>query len=169
MYFRKLLLALLILTGSMEYVSAQNGGTAPLAKGGNQLNFGLGFSDNGLPVYLSFDFAVHKDVTLTPEVHVRFVDSDNNNNGNGENDNENNVRAGTLFKADYHWNYLIGIPSNWDFYAGLRSGFEFDDDVDFDMGAQVGGRWYFTDQWGLNLELAGGTGFDAIFGMSMKF
>src|SRR5262245_45608266 len=170
MYIRKIVLALILVMSSAHLLCAQGGGTAPLGKGEKQLNFGLGFSDNGLPVYVSFDFAVHKDVTLTPEFHVSFHDD--------------HIHAGSFFKADYHWNYLIGIPSNWDFYAGLRAGFEFhdhdgnhnghgDDDnddfhTDFGMGAQVGGRWYWSERWGMNLEFSGGTGFGAIFGLSVK-
>ena len=132
---------------------AQKGGVAPLAKGDKQLNFGTGFTNYGLPVYVSMDFAVHKDVTITPEVHVKFDDD---------------IRGGILFKADYHWNYLIGIPSNWDFYAGARVGVDFGDATDLDLGIQVGGRWYWSEKWGLNLELGGGTGFGTTFGLSMK-
>ena len=135
-------------------VFAQNRGVAPLAKGEKQLNFGTGFSNNGIPVYVSMDFALHKDVTLTPEVHIKFDDP---------------LKGGILVKADYHWNYLIGIPNNWDFYAGARAGFDFgDNDFVPDFGIQVGGRWYWSSKWGMNLELAGGTGFGTTFGLSMK-
>jgi hypothetical protein len=132
---------------------AQRDGVAPLGKGDLQLNFGTGFTNYGLPVYVSLDIAVHKDVTLTPEVHVKFDDD---------------VRGGVLFKADYHWNYLIGIPSNWDFYSGARVGLDFGNDLDPDFGIQVGGRWYWSDKWGLNLEIGGGTGYSTTFGLSMK-
>lgn len=132
---------------------AQQRGVAPLAKGEKQVNFGLGFSNYGLPVYASVDFAVHKDVTLTPQVNVKFDD---------------NVRFGLLFKADYHWNYLMGIPSNWDFYTGGRAGLDFEDAFFLDLGIQIGGRWYWSDRWGLNLELAGGTGFGSTLGLSVK-
>lgn len=145
-----LLLSLLISTLAMS----QAGGVAPLAKGQKQLNFGLGFSDNGIPTYVSFDFAVHKDVTITPQVNVVFDDD---------------PRFGAMVKADYHWNYLIGIPSNWDFYAGARIGFLSGDDFDLDLGLQIGGRWYWSDSWGLNLEFGGGTGFGTTLGVSKKF
>ena len=132
---------------------AQRDGVSPLAKGEKQLNFGLGFSNSGLPVYVSMDFAVHKDVTVTPVLNVRIDDE---------------FKFGALVKADYHWNYLIGIPSDWDFYSGLRLGFLSGDDFYEDWGIQVGGRWYWSDKWGLNLELGGGTGFGTTFGLSMK-
>ena len=118
-----LLFSILMITGT---IFAQDG-AAPLSKGDKQLNFGTGFTNNGIPVFVSMDFALHKDITLTPEVHVKFDDK---------------IKGGILVKADYHWNYLIGI--------------------------QVGGRWYWSDKWGMNLEMAGGTGFGTTFGLSMK-
>jgi outer membrane immunogenic protein len=134
-------------------VNAQNG-TAPLARGQKQLNFGTGFSDHGLPLYVSLDFAVHKDVTITPQVNIAFK--------------ENNTSFGLLVKGDYHWNYLLDIPSDWDFYAGARLGFTFGNDSGVNLGLQVGGRWYFTPKWALNLELAGGTGYGTALGVSYK-
>jgi len=145
-----LFILMLSLTGS---VFAQRNGVAPLAKGDHQLNFGLGFNDNGLPIFVSFDFAVHKDVTVTPQVNLVLDD---------------NVRFGALVKADYHWNYLIGIPSEWDFYSGARIGFISGDNVDLDFGIQVGGRWYWSEKWALNLEFAGGTGYGGVIGVSLK-
>ena len=136
---------------------AQRDGVAPLAKGQMQINFGTGFSSKGLPVYASLDIALHKDVTITPEVHMTLPLS-----------NDDSFGGGVLCKADYHWNYLIGIPDNWDFYAGARVGFGFGDDFYPDFGIQVGGRWYWSDSWGLNLEIAGGTGFGLTFGLSKK-
>ncbi len=148
-----LLIAMTVIV-SVNY--AQNNGVAPLAKGEKQLNFGTGFSSHGLPVYGSLDIALHKDVTITPEVHFRFPTNDNNFSG------------GVMVKADYHWNYLIGIPYNWDFYAGARAGISFGGDIFPDLGIQVGGRWYWSEKWALNLELGGGTGFGTTFGLTMK-
>ena len=145
-----LLIALLV---SVSILFAQKNGVAPLAKGEKQVNFGTGFSNHGIPIYASFDIALHKDVTITPEAHMKFGDG---------------FKGGVLLKADYHWNYLIGIPSNWDFYAGVRVGFDAGGDFFLDAGAQVGGRWYWSDIWGVNLEIGGGTGFGTTVGVSMK-
>lgn len=149
---------LLMLVAISSGVFAQKDGVAPLAKGEHQLNFGIGFNNYGLPVYASFDFAVHKDVTVTPQINLVIDD---------------NIRFGALVKADYHWNYLIGIPSDWDFYSGARVGFISGDSNDpdyngFDFGIQVGGRWYWSEKWALNLEFAGGTGFGTVLGVSLK-
>ena len=151
---KKAILGIMICCFPFAYAAAQGGGTAPLAKGEKQFNFGTGISDDGFPVYGTVDFAVHDDVTLGPAVNIRFSDD---------------MKVGVFFKADYHFNYLIGIPETWDFYAGLRSGFDFGDDVDFNIGAEVGGRWYWSEKWGMNLEFSGGTGFNSTFGLTMKF
>jgi hypothetical protein len=156
----KKILFILLATLASSSLMAQNNGVAPLAKGEKQLNFGFGFSDYGVPLYASFDFAVHKDVTVTPQLNIGFFNGNNGNDG---------VLFGLLVKSDYHWNYLIGIPSDWDFYTGLRLGFYFfDGNSDADLGIEVGGRWYWNEKWALNLELAGGTGFGSTLGVSMK-
>jgi hypothetical protein len=152
----KKVLFIVVLSFLFSGLYAQGGGVAPLAKGEKQLNFGLGFSGRGLPVYVSMDFALHKDITLTPEVHVRVPFPGQS------------FSVGAIVKADYHWNYLIGIPSNWDFYAGARAGFNFGSNPFPELGIQVGGRWYWDEKWGLNVEIAGGTGFGTTFGLSMK-
>lgn len=135
---------------------AQNRGVAPLARGEKQLNFGAGIYNKGIPAYFSVDFALHKDVTLTPEVHAVFPFP-------GE-----KFKGGVMMKGDYHWNYLIGIPANWDFYAGARVGLSFGGDIYPDFGIQTGGRWYWSNTWGMNLELAVGTGIGITFGLSAK-
>lgn len=131
---------------------------APLAKGQKQLNFGLGLNSWSTPAYITLDFAVHKDITLSPGV---FFDLEYTNG------------MGLEFKADYHFNSLLGIPKNFDFYAGagLHYYFLFDDKnahaTDFDL--QMGGRWYWNNRWGLNLEFGGGDyGSGGRFGLSVK-
>jgi outer membrane immunogenic protein len=130
-------------------------GQAPLSKGDKQLNFGLGFSGWGLPTYVGMDFAFHDDWTAGPVVKVIF----------GE-----NTHVGALGRVDYHWNRLIGIPSDWDFYLGASLGYLSGDDdfTPFQLGLQLGGRWYWSDKWGLNLEFGGGTGYGGSLGVSMK-
>ena len=154
---KKIILAVLFIA----FVSAGNlfAQTAPLAKGEKQLNFGVGLNDsNGLPVYASLDFAVHKDITVTPGV---FMNLDYMNG------------LGVVVKADYHFNSLLSIPSEFDFYAGLGYSHFFDFDTNSNGGNgidfQIGGRWYWNSKWGLNLELGGNDlGYGAKFGLSMK-
>lgn len=129
-------------------------GQAPLPKGGKQLNFGLGFTSYGLPTYLGIDFAIHRDWTLGPVVRIIF-DEDRSN-------------FGALGRVDYHWNRLLNIPSNWDFYLGANVGVISSNDVDLDLGLQIGGRYYWNNRWGINLEFGGGTGYGSSLGLSVK-
>ncbi len=145
-----LLIGLLLVTST---IFGQNG-AAPLSKGDIQLNFGTGASTGGLPVYAGVDFAIHDDITLGPVIKLRIDDD---------------ISFGALFRGDYHFNKIIGIPDNFDFYAGANVGVFFGDDIDFWPEMQVGGRWYWSDDWGMNLEFGGGTGFGTSFGLSMKF
>lgn len=137
-------------------VALSTSAQAPLADGGNQLNFGLGFGW-GLPVYASYDFSVHPDITVAPEISFNLDGMDYL------------IIAG---RGDYHFNTLLSIPSNFDFYAGANLGFAVGfngGSSDLDLGAQVGGRWYWNEKWGLNLEFAGGMiGAGGKIGVSMK-
>ena len=145
----KLLIALIFISGS---IYAQSG-EAPLSKGDRQLNFGLGFSSHGLPVYAGMDFAFHNDWTAGPVIKLVM---------------DNDFGFGLLGRVDYHWNRLIGIPSNWDFYLGANVGVLSQDGFDVAGGLQLGGRYYWDEKWGVNLEFGGGTGFGGAVGVSMK-
>jgi hypothetical protein len=152
-------------------VSAQS----PIAKGQSQLNFGVGFSSWGVPLYFGFDHGVHKDITLGAEFSFR------NFNDNYRNQRYRRSIIGFSGNANYHFNTILNIPSNWDFYAGLNLGFyhwtnrERDRDLYRDgynsgvgLGAQVGGRYYFNKNVGVNLEFGGGNAFSGgKFGLSI--
>jgi len=71
------------------------------------------------------------------------------------------------------------IPQNWDFYAGINIGFfiwnspndyEGSHTSGLGLGAQIGGRYYFNNRVGLNLEFGGGNAFSGgKIGVSIKF
>lgn len=44
---------------------------SPLYVGSSQLNVGVGLSDYGVPVYVGFDHAVSRDITLGAELSYR--------------------------------------------------------------------------------------------------
>lgn len=136
---------------------------SPLPVGRSQINFGLGLSDWGVPVYFGLDHSVHKDITIGGEFSYR-----------GYYENYRGVHYGHDImgfsgNGNYHFNSLMGIPRNWDFYAGLNLGFYvWNNSPDsypgshssgLGLGAQVGGRYYFTNKVGLNLEFGGGNSF----------
>ena len=150
---KKLILIPLLVMLNMT-VTAQQGNSA-LPRGHQQLNFGLGFNTSGFPVYVGVDFAVHNNVTLGPLLKMRFEDHYNN--------------FFLLGKVDYHWNSLMGIPANFDFYTGGNIGARFHDGTHLSLGLQIGGRWYWSERMGLNLEFGGGAGFGVLFGLSVRF
>lgn len=134
-------------------------GQAPLAKGQKQINFGLGLDTDGLPVYVQFDFAIARNVTVSPMVALIGGSS------------ESYTTLGV--HGDYHFNSLLDIPSDWDFYAGANLGFRFymgqsTGTSALHLGVQVGGRYYWNQKWGVNLEFGGGAGFGGRIGVSRK-
>jgi len=165
-----LILAVALLATNFSYSQALN------AAGDKQLNFGIGsqghsngyyggFRSNGL--YVGFDYVVVEDLSIGLNVGL------NRWGGN----HYSVTFISPAFVADYHFNTLIGIPSQFDFYAGADLGLPLSFGNggsaigDFDFGTHVGGRWYWSDKWGLNLQLglgilSGGNG--ASFGLSMK-
>lgn len=138
---------------------------APPGKGGKQLNAGLGFSGWGLPVYVGADFGVHQDITIGPRVTFRnYSDID-----------RNLITFG--FNGNYHFNTLFNMPSEWNFYAGLTMNYYSwsGDEVTgapksrLYLDAQIGGRYFFSDKFGVNLEFGGGAGTGGgIFGITVK-
>lgn len=164
---KKLYLALLCLP-FMLIAHAQS----PLPVGKAQLNLGFGFSNRGLPVYGGFDYSVHKDITIGAEFSYRSYRE------NWKSDTYRHNIMGFSGNANYHFNHLFKIPTTWDLYAGLNAGFYtwnspsgYDGTYrsGFGLGAQVGGRYYFTNKLGVNLEFGGGNAFSGgKFGISIK-
>ncbi|WP_159517599.1 hypothetical protein [Sunxiuqinia indica] len=144
----------------------------PISKGQTQVNVGVGLSSWGVPVYLGLDHAVHPDITLGAEVSFRSYDD------NWRNDKYHHSIIGFSGNANYHFNTVLNIPSPWDFYAGLNLGFyNWSSPNDYDgshnsgvgLGAQIGGRYYFSNKVGINLEFGGGNAFSGgKFGITIK-
>ena len=147
-------IVLLIGLVSMIYITNAQEGQAPLPKGEEQLNFGVGLGSYGIPTYIGIDFAIHDDWTLGPVGRLIF--------------DEDESYFGALFRVDYHWNRLLNIPPDWDFYLGANVGVISGNDLDLDLGFQLGGRYYWSN-WGVNLEIGGGTGYNSSLGLSLKF
>lgn len=144
-----------------------------LRKGQGQFNAGVGLSSWGLPVYAGFDVGVHRDISVGGEVSYRaYYDRPDKSR-------YHHSIVGIAGNGNYHFNTLLNMPTNWDFYAGLNLGFYFwnsDNDYPGDqtsglqLGAQVGGRYYFTERFGLNLEAGGTPAFSGgKFGITLKF
>jgi outer membrane immunogenic protein len=164
-YFTILCSAMLLMTVG---VSAQSA----LPKGGTQINTGIGFSDKGIPVYFGFDHAIHNNVTLGAEISYRGY-NEKYSNGNYK----HNI-FGVSGNINYHFNTVLKIPSNWDFYAGANIGFfswsspdnyNGSNNSGLGLGGQVGGRYFFSKSTGVNLEFGGGNAFSGgKFGLTFK-
>lgn len=151
---RKNVLAMLILFSFSAFAQGS------LEKGSFQLNAGVGTSSWGTPVYIGLDYGASRDITLGGELSYR-----SDNKQYGSNKYKSSV-TGFGVNGNYHFNRILDIPSKWDFYAGLGINYyvwSYDNDLyrrsdssDFGLGAQVGGRFFFTNKFGINLELGGG-------------
>lgn len=135
---------------------------SPVAKRQLQFNAGLGLSSSGVPIYLGLDYGIYKDITLGGEFSYRSY------NENWKHDDYDHSVIGISGNGNYHFNSLLEIPANWDFYAGLNLGFSIWNSPNnyggshssgLGLGTQVGGRYYFTDKIGINLEFGGGNVF----------
>jgi len=150
----KHLLSLLFALFIYSSCSAQS----PIGQGGKQFNFGVGLYSSSFPLYGGVDFGVHPDITAGPEIGLDL--------------DLNYLRIGG--RGDYHFNSLLGIPRDWDFYAGLNLGFAADigdgDVSGLDLGMQIGGRYYWSTDWGVNLEFGGGNNISGgRIGLSRRF
>jgi hypothetical protein len=166
---------ILIIVFTLCITSAMAQGS--LEKGRAQFNAGLGFSTWGVPIYVGADFGVHEDITVGGKVSYR-----NYSNRFG---NDRYSQSLTFIGANgnYHFNRLLTLPSEWDFYAGLTLGYYVWSNVKWNnssqatfggeasgIGAdlQIGGRYFFNDKFGVNLEVGGGTGAGGSLGVTIK-
>jgi len=133
---------------------------APLKVGGNQFNFGVGLSGWGVPIYIGFDHGFRKDVTLGGEFSFRSYRK------NYKNTYYRHSIYSLSVNANYHFNDLFDIPPIWDFYGGLNLGYyawnspstyKGDGESGIGLGFQVGGRYFFQKNLGVNLEFGGAT------------
>lgn len=113
------------------------GSTSLFGQARQQLNFGL--------IGITYDIPVATDIAVSP-----FA---------GTNWDLNWLTVGV--KGNYYFDNLVNLLDAFDFYAGANAGYAFsisdkNNSDDFDIGLQVGGRWFWSEKWGLYLELGGG-------------
>lgn len=146
---RHILTLFLILISSVIFAQS------PIAKGESQINAGVGLSSWGIPVYVGFDYGVHPDITVGGELSFRSF------NDKFANVRYNHSVIGVSGNGNYHFNKILEISRKWDFYAGLNLGFYIWNSPDnyagshtsgLGLGGQIGGRYFFTNKVGINLE-----------------
>lgn len=148
-----------------------------LDEGKLQLNVGLGFSSWGLPIHAGLDYGVTQDITVGGKVSFSsytqsFADH-----------KATHTIIGIVANGNYHFNRILELPSEFDLYAGISLGY-YNFSTSTNNGsaysgalasspifsAQIGGRYFFSDAWGVNLELGGGTlTAGGLFGVTYKF
>jgi outer membrane immunogenic protein len=143
------------------------------SRGNKQLNAGFGFSGWGVPIYVGMDFGVQHDITLGLEGSFRSYGQ------NFTGTRYNSTIIGFSGNGNYHFNRILEIPSQWDFYAGLHLGFFFwssptnypgNGTSSVGGGAQIGGRYFFSNSFGINLEVVGSNYYAAgKFGITYRF
>ena len=152
-----------------------------------QINGGVGISGWGVPVYLGADYGIARDVTIGAEVSYRskkesvdFLENKYSFIGIGVNGN-------------YYFNRLLKLPREFDVYAGatlvyfnisnsqtysgpsilrehILSNYRSIASSGLDYGFQVGGRYFFTKNLGVNLEFGGGSfAFGGKLGLTYRF
>lgn len=147
-------------------------GQNPLYEGRNQFNIGVGLSEWGVPFYLGIDFSVSRDITMGGEISYRGYRE------NWKNSYYQHSILGFSGNGNYHFNSVLNLPSRFDFYAGLNlgfyvwnspSGYDGTHGSGLGLGGQIGGRYYFSNTMGFNIEFGGGNAFSGgKIGISVK-
>jgi len=148
-----------------------------LGKGEKQMNAGLGISTLGIPVYIGADFGVSENITIGPRISYR------KNTEKYFGNTYSQSLTVVSFNGNYHFNQLLKLPEAWNVYAGATLGYYIWSDVKWNnssitgfggegsglgFDAQVGARYFFNENLGINLELGGGTGSGGIVGITYK-
>lgn len=159
------------------FISTAAFSQAPLEEGGVQLNGGVGVSDwGGVPVYFGVDYGIARDWTIGGQLSFQTDDEPYHHNDIYYDGDSSAIGIGA--NGNYHFNRILNMPSKFDFYAGANvTGYIWNyDNKDYhpgydtlNVGVQVGGRVFFNDHFGLNLELGGGSSVSgAKFGITYK-
>jgi outer membrane immunogenic protein len=152
-----------VVLSSFIFLSFFTFAQSPIGKNGKQFNCGVGLTGYGVPVYFGLDFGVHPDITLGVEMSYKSYNDTWYDGNHVKYDAHHNI-IGLSGNMNYHFNTILEIPKNWDFYAGLNvgysvwtspNGYNGTSNSGLGLGLQVGGRYYFNNKLGINLELGG--------------
>lgn len=114
-----------------------------------QFNLGVGYSTWGSPIYAGLDYWITEEITIGLEGSASY------------NPWSRHATFGGAINGNYHFNKLLRLPDNFDFYAGLSAGpywsTSWNHFPHLGFSGQIGGRYYFTDKMAIMLEAGGGT------------
>lgn len=170
---KKLLLGIITVASLTVISNSAHAQFAP-GPGFKQFNFGLQGS-SGLGVYVGFDFGVSDFITIGPQLNLEYYTDF------GFYD-YSTTRILPNFRADYHFSgHIDALPDQLDLYGGLSAGIGFtnfnyennpsldNSSTDVEVWVQAGARWYFSDNWGANVEFTGGSFSSGSVGLSFRF
>lgn len=159
---RKLIFAVSILC--VGFLFAQS----PIAPGESQLNAGVGLSSWGVPIYVGVDFGVAEDISVGGNFSYR--------NYSEFTYDWSLIVLGV--NGNYHFDNILDLPSDWNVYGGLTlgyyiwstpAGYNGNRGSGLGLDAQIGTRYFFSDSFGINLEVGGGTAAGGKLGITKKF
>jgi hypothetical protein len=140
----KKLLTVIAVVGMISFSS-----TTVFGQASKYFNFG----GIGTGLYASVEFPVSSVITIAPQVSTDY------------NFNELVFAA----KGNFYFDDIFELPAEWDVYAGANLGWRVENNNDgFNWGLQVGGRWFWSDKWGINAEFGGGSGVIGGVGVTVK-
>ena len=153
-----------------------------------QINGGVGISGWGVPVYLGADYGIARDVTIGAEVSYS---SKKVSSGYFE-DRYSIIGFGV--NGNYYFDRILRLPREFNLYAGATLGYYNISNTQTYSGPsslqpyyerlytssfassgvnlqlQIGGRYFFTKNLGVNLELGGGSfAFGGKLGFTYRF
>ena len=163
---------------SLFFAVATASAQGTLGKNKAQINAGIGISNWGVPVFVGVDYGVAKDFTIGAELSYRSKKESYSYLGEYR-----HTVFGIAANGNYHFNRILKLPSAFDLYAGLSVGYYHwthkysDDSIEysgsafspFGIGVQIGGRYFFTKNFGINLEAGGGNVAGGKIGITYKF
>ncbi len=142
--------------------------TNSLEEGNLQLNAGVGTSNWGTPLFVGIDYGITEDITIGGELSFR-----------------SKTTIGISYSAvaitangNYHFNRILDIPSELDVYSGVSLGyFSWSTDNSMynayssglELLLQMGGRYFFTEEWGANMQIEIGNVTGLKVGVTYRF
>jgi hypothetical protein len=107
----------------------------------------------GTGLYASIEFPLGSTITIAPQFATDY----------------NFDKFIISAKGNFYFDEIFGVGDAWDVYAGANFGWRLESNNDgAAWGIQIGGRWFWSDKWGINAEFGGGSGVLGGVGITMK-
>ena len=139
----------------------------PNNDGSDLLSIGVGVSDWGIPIFARYEVPVASNVTVGGQISFQTK---------GETYSSYKYKhtiTGLNARGSYHFNELLEVPREWDFYAGASLGYYIwntkyngpgpyydysgSGSGGLNIGAHIGARYFFKNNAAFNVELVGGS------------